>query len=586
MGSSTKTIRYVYDSRGNRKALVDHDGGRTTYVYDNVNRLKSVENAQNQRTTYSYDGANRRTLKEMANGTRASFAYDPAGNLTKLYNLKNDGTVLSSFDYAYDKVGNRTAVREADGSRVTWSYDNTYQLTGEHRTGSNGYRDTYTYDPSGNRTLKVHDGARTTYAYDAANQLTYSHDVSGRTTYTFDADGNQQVVRAPSGDRTTYVWDYENRMTSVQHPSGIRNTMAYDADGLRIKLEESGGTKKFVWDEQNCLAETDATNDTQVVYTNEPRVYGNLVSQRRGSTSHWYHFDAIGSTRELTNASAVITDTRLYDAWGRIAHSTGTTALSALFTGESGSLYLGEAELFASRMRLLTSIGRWLSRDPLFPAVGPNAYVYVHNQPTQLLDPSGLAELIANPTKPDSMPWCAEKLLRGIGGDTVPIAYNAYCWYECCDLERQHYFLKCRIVVYLKLLLDRTQLSRLRPRWTAAEGYGHEQQHVKSLLNQGETARAMAADRERAHGCAKKGTAALDAQVALQEFLELQKTQHASHTHPDGPAHLEKHFPIGTMPTNSDCNPPGDPPRGEEGVECPESRPLQRWCDPFPIWRL
>lgn len=71
----------------------------------------------------------------------------------------------------------------------------------------------------------------------------------------------------------------------------------------------------------NYLAETDAANDTQVVYTNERRRYGNLISQRRGSDSHWYHFDAIGSTRELTNASAVITDTRQYDVWGQIMAS-------------------------------------------------------------------------------------------------------------------------------------------------------------------------------------------------------------------------------------------------------------------------
>jgi uncharacterized protein RhaS with RHS repeats len=121
-----------------------------------------------------------------------------------------------------------------------WSYDATYQLTGEHRTGSSPYLDTYTYDPTGNRLLKIHDGARTTSVYDAANQLTYSQDASGRTTRhcrfvrrldpsgqntpqsrrrrseqtarggTFDADGNQQVVKAPNGDRTTYAWDYEN----------------------------------------------------------------------------------------------------------------------------------------------------------------------------------------------------------------------------------------------------------------------------------------------------------------------------------------------------------------------------------------
>ncbi len=136
MGSPKKRLQYLYDSRGNRRALVDQDGGRFSYTYDAVNRITQVINPQGDRTSYSYDAAGRRTLKRMANGTRASFSYDPAGNLTGLYNLKSNGDVISSFDYQYDRVGNRTAVLEADGSRVTWStvrwliIDGVHHLTG------------------------------------------------------------------------------------------------------------------------------------------------------------------------------------------------------------------------------------------------------------------------------------------------------------------------------------------------------------------------------------------------------------------------------------------------------------------------
>ncbi|REJ91913.1 MAG: RHS repeat protein [Planctomycetota bacterium] len=167
MGSLKKTISYRYDAVRNRVGMTDPDGARFTYSYDSVNRITEVVNPQGDRTTYGYDPAGRRTVKKLANGTRASFSYDAAGNLTRLANLKSDGTTISSFNYDYDKVGNRTVVLEADGSRVTWSYDATYQLTGEHRTGSTPYRDTYTYDPAGNRLLKIHDGARTSYGYDA-----------------------------------------------------------------------------------------------------------------------------------------------------------------------------------------------------------------------------------------------------------------------------------------------------------------------------------------------------------------------------------------------------------------------------------
>jgi len=84
MGSPKKRLQYLYDSRGNRRALVDQDGGRFTYTYDAVNRITEVINPQGDRTSFTYDAAGRRTLKRMANGTRASFSYDPAGNLSGL----------------------------------------------------------------------------------------------------------------------------------------------------------------------------------------------------------------------------------------------------------------------------------------------------------------------------------------------------------------------------------------------------------------------------------------------------------------------------------------------------------------------
>ena len=59
--------------------------------------------------------------------------------------LKSDTSVQASFSYQYDKAGNRTSLSEADGSRTTWSYDAAYQLTGEHRTGANAFRNTFTY---------------------------------------------------------------------------------------------------------------------------------------------------------------------------------------------------------------------------------------------------------------------------------------------------------------------------------------------------------------------------------------------------------------------------------------------------------
>ncbi|MCA8990770.1 MAG: RHS repeat-associated core domain-containing protein [Planctomycetaceae bacterium] len=392
MGSPKKRVQYRYDSVGNRSLMIDPDGGRTTYAYDALSRLTSLVNPQGERTTYAYDAAGRRTVKKLANGTRASFTYDAASRLTTLANLKSDNTVISKFDYQYDAVGNRKSVVEADGSRVTWLYDNTYQLTGEHRTGTTPYRNTFTYDSRGNRTLKNEGGTRTTYAYDAANQLQTAKTTGGTTTYTFDANGNQQLVEAPSGDRTTNTWDYENRTTLVQLPSGIRNTMAYEPDGLRVKLEESTGTKKFIWDDRKAyLAETDANDDTTVVYTQEPILFGNLVSQRRSSTTNWYHYDAPASTRALSNSGEAVTDTFLYNATGGCLVASGTTLTPFRFVGAIGYYLNTDSQSYYVRSRTyVLAAARWSSVDPLGFVDGANLYRYVSNSYVNAQDPTGM----------------------------------------------------------------------------------------------------------------------------------------------------------------------------------------------------
>jgi len=445
MGSTKKRVQYSYDAVGNRIGMVDPDGGRFTYAYDNVGRTTSVVNPQGERTSYSYDANGRQTLKQLANGTRASFTYDDANQLTVLGNLKSDGTVISQFDYSYDKAGNRTAVAEADGSRVTWLYDDTYQLTEEHRTGSTPFRNTFRYDSAGNRTLKNEAGTRTTYAYDPANQLRYGETAGGRTTYTYDADGNQQLVTAPNNDRTTTLWDYENKATEVQLPSGIRNTMSYAPDGLRVKLEDSTGTKKFVWEATEAadrsgrikaeggssayLAETDENNDTQVIYTNEPAYYGNLISQRRGSNTSYYHYEALGSTRELTDATEAITDTYLYDAWGVPLATVGSTINPFQYVGNVGYYFDPDTQDNYIRARIYRpTIGRWVSVDPLGFVDGANLYaaLFIPNQ----LDPSGQSPNAGNKVQKNARARLKALLQK------FADKYSKYCFFEATGMEQ------------------------------------------------------------------------------------------------------------------------------------------------------
>jgi RHS repeat-associated protein len=149
-------------------------------------------------------------------------------------------------------------------------------------------------------------------------------------------------------------------------------------------------TTNYIWDEANYLAETDGTNTINVVYTNYPQQYGDLVSTRIGNTTAYHHFDAIGSTRQLTNAAGHITDTAVYDAWGNPIARTGSTRVSLLWIGQLGYYSDIETGAYIARARPYSpAIARWVLVDPSGFADGPNRYCYVQNDPIDRFDPTG-----------------------------------------------------------------------------------------------------------------------------------------------------------------------------------------------------
>jgi RHS repeat-associated protein len=241
----------------------------------------------------------------------------------------------------------------------------------------------------------LNNGAPTTSTYNAANELVTSQASAGVTTNTYDGSGNLLTSLAPGIQWTTNTWDGENRLTQVVLPSGIVDSFAYNGDGLRVQKQDSTGTTKHVWDGQNILLETNASNAIQVVYTLEPALYGELVSQRRSGTTSFFQFDGLGSTRSLLSQSAVITDTYIYDSNGTMLAISGTTNNSFRFIGRR--LYYLDADLltYYIRRRIFDpASGRLLSPDPAGVNIAEtNLYSYVGNDPVNYFDPSGLVRV-------------------------------------------------------------------------------------------------------------------------------------------------------------------------------------------------
>ena len=135
------------------------------------------------------------------------------------------------------------------------------------------------------------------------------------------------------------------------------------------------------------VAETGATGIT-VAYT-----YGDdLLSQTRPAGTSYYHYDGLGSTRALTNAAGIATDTYIYEAFGDIVASTGSTPNNYRFTGEQYDPNVG---FYYLRARYYNpSVGRFHTVDPwqgsVYDPVSLHRYLYCGSEPINHVDPSGL----------------------------------------------------------------------------------------------------------------------------------------------------------------------------------------------------
>ncbi|QDV48443.1 RHS repeat domain-containing protein [Gimesia fumaroli] len=151
----------------------------------------------------------------------------------------------------------------------------------------------------------------------------------------------------------------------------------------------------YLWSLDSYLEEFDEFGQQIISYTNEPAAFGSLISQNKDNQSAYFHFDAQGSTHQLTDSSANITDTFSYDAWGNQLTRTGTSDVYFQYIGEAGYYYDSEVDSYYVRVRIYNpATSRWDSTDPFGFVDGLNSYLYSHNSPTQYFDPSGAITII------------------------------------------------------------------------------------------------------------------------------------------------------------------------------------------------
>jgi RHS repeat-associated protein len=400
------TLTYAYDAIGNRSGLTYPAGQAITYTYDALNRMSRVIDWATQGVTYTYDAASQLQVTANANGTAASYSYDLAGRVTAITHTSAVSGTLAYFRYTYDNVGNRLSEISTDGT-VTYTYDALYRLTGAGYPG--GERVTYAYDAMGNRTTMTSTlNGTIAYAYDAADRLLSA----GSDSFGWDANG-RIITRTFGASTANYGFDPLDRLTQVVTGT-ITVAFSYNGDGARLGQTVNGTATAYVQDLGTALPmvlmETTGGQDTLYLYGLDL-----LAQVQPGGSRRYYHADALGSVRALSNGTGQGVASYTYDAFGTIRSQSDGAGNPFTFTGQQLD---GETGLVFLRARYYEpGTGRFVSRDILPGAIGRptslNRFVYCENEPVGRTDPSGQMGF------PSALGWLNKIVAWGAGESSL-----------------------------------------------------------------------------------------------------------------------------------------------------------------------
>ncbi|HEX3365615.1 RHS repeat-associated core domain-containing protein [Phenylobacterium sp.] len=391
-GSSTNTTSYTkqFDQAG--RLVLDGANIGGSFFYSN---------------TLSYDGAGHllnaiyaafTSTRDCCINNTISYGYDGASRLIGvrigLRCLSPACTTEPVETITYGALNRRASVTRPNGVTTTYGYDGAGRLTSLGHAGptpSLDFLQTLSYGPSGQ--LLSQGQASNPYIWSGQPTTTanFTHDQLNRDAAMAAASGYDANGNLISDGVRSFTYDAENRLTGVTGGT-VPVTLAYDPWGRLSTVTASGATTIFANSGDQVLGELQQDpSGSGASASLRDYIYGpggELLSWHAGADFNtalsWFHTDRIGSVVATSDPVGAIT-AYTYGPYGEPQSWAGSRFR---YTGQ---MAIPEAQLYHYRARAYDPMmGRFLQTDPIRYGDGANIYAYVHGDPVNGSDPSGL----------------------------------------------------------------------------------------------------------------------------------------------------------------------------------------------------